>query len=101
MSHEIRTPMNAVIGMLELALKRADQGQLDRPAIEVAYSSAKDLLELIGDILDMTGFAIHTVHQRRQKDESPARQPDYRFDDRQSEAYLTRLICNLAIRYNS
>jgi len=53
MSHEIRTPMNAVIGMLELALMRADQGQLDRPAIEVAYSSAKDLLELIGDILDI------------------------------------------------
>ncbi len=53
MSHEIRTPMNAVIGMLELALKRADQGQLDRPAIEVAYSSAKDLLDLIGDILDI------------------------------------------------
>jgi two-component system sensor histidine kinase EvgS len=53
MSHEIRTPMNAVIGMLELALKRADHGHLDRPAIEVAYSSAKDLLELIGDILDI------------------------------------------------
>lgn len=53
MSHEIRTPMNAVIGMLELALMRADQGHLDRPAIEVAYSSAKDLLELIGDILDI------------------------------------------------
>ncbi|WP_080482162.1 transporter substrate-binding domain-containing protein [Pseudomonas syringae] len=53
MSHEIRTPMNAVIGMLELALRRADQGQLDRPAIEVAYGSAKDLLELIGDILDI------------------------------------------------
>jgi two-component system sensor histidine kinase EvgS len=53
MSHEIRTPMNAVIGMLELALKRADQGHLDRPAIEVAYHSARDLLELIGDILDI------------------------------------------------
>lgn len=39
--------------MLELALKRADHGHLDRPAIEVAYSSAKDLLELIGDILDI------------------------------------------------
>ncbi|WP_161461511.1 transporter substrate-binding domain-containing protein [Pseudomonas syringae] len=53
MSHEIRTPMNAVIGMLELALKRADQGELDRSAIEVAYSSANDLLDLIGDILDI------------------------------------------------
>ena len=28
----------------------ADQGHLDRPSIEVAYHSAKDLLELIGDI---------------------------------------------------
>ena len=53
MSHEIRTPMNAVIGLLELTLKRADQGHLDRPSIEVAYNSAKDLLELIGDILDI------------------------------------------------
>ncbi|WP_440784159.1 transporter substrate-binding domain-containing protein [Pseudomonas syringae] len=53
MSHEIRTPMNAVIGMLELALKRADHGELDRPAIEVAYSSANELLDLIGDILDI------------------------------------------------
>ncbi|MEE5066918.1 transporter substrate-binding domain-containing protein [Pseudomonas alliivorans] len=53
MSHEIRTPMNAVIGMLELALKRADQGELDRSAIEVAYGSAKELLDLIGDILDI------------------------------------------------
>jgi two-component system sensor histidine kinase EvgS len=53
MSHEIRTPMNAVIGMLELTLKRIDQQHPDRPAIDVAYSSAKDLLELIGDILDI------------------------------------------------
>ena len=52
-SHEIRTPMNAILGMLELTLEKADQGQLDRPAVEVAYSSAKDLLALIGDILDI------------------------------------------------
>jgi two-component system sensor histidine kinase EvgS len=53
MSHEIRTPMNAVIGMLELTLKRIDDQHPDRPAIDVAYNSAKDLLELIGDILDI------------------------------------------------
>jgi len=53
MSHEIRTPMNAVIGMLELALKQADKGLVDRPAIEVAYESASGMLELIGDILDI------------------------------------------------
>ncbi|KAF2391082.1 transporter substrate-binding domain-containing protein [Pseudomonas frederiksbergensis] len=53
MSHEIRTPMNAVIGMLELTLKRMDQGHQHHSSIETAYSSAKDLLELIGDILDI------------------------------------------------
>ncbi|WP_460141159.1 transporter substrate-binding domain-containing protein [Pseudomonas sp. S2_E01] len=53
MSHEIRTPMNAVIGMLELTLKRIESDHADRPAIDVAYNSAKDLLELIGDILDI------------------------------------------------
>lgn len=53
MSHEIRTPMNAVIGILELALKRAETGRVDRSSIEIAYASAKSLLELIGDILDI------------------------------------------------
>lgn len=53
MSHEIRTPMNAIIGILELALKRADDDQIERSSIEIAYSSARSLLELIGDILDI------------------------------------------------
>ncbi|MBC3374608.1 transporter substrate-binding domain-containing protein [Pseudomonas sp. SWRI92] len=60
MSHEIRTPMNAVIGMLELALKHADKGHVDRSAIEVAYESASGMLELIGDILDIA--RIETGH---------------------------------------
>lgn len=53
MSHEIRTPMNAVIGMLELAMKKAEQGVTDRFAIEVASGAAHGLLDLIGDILDV------------------------------------------------
>jgi len=53
MSHEIRTPMNAVVGMLELAMKKAEQGVLDRFAIEVASGAAQGMLELIGDILDV------------------------------------------------
>ncbi|WP_213026196.1 transporter substrate-binding domain-containing protein [Pseudomonas sp. Seg1] len=53
MSHEIRTPMNAVIGMLELTLRRMDQQHPDRSSIDTAYHSAKDLLGLIGDILDI------------------------------------------------
>ncbi|RON07337.1 hybrid sensor histidine kinase/response regulator [Pseudomonas brassicacearum] len=54
MSHEIRTPMNALIGMLELAMKRAEEGVTDRFAIEVASNAAQQLLELIGDILDIS-----------------------------------------------
>lgn len=54
MSHEIRTPMNAVLGMLELALKKAEQGMLDKPALEVASHAANNLLALIGDVLDVT-----------------------------------------------
>jgi len=60
MSHEIRTPMNAVIGMLELALKQADEGHVDRSSIAVAYESASGMLELIGDILDIA--RIETGH---------------------------------------
>ncbi|MFJ4066421.1 transporter substrate-binding domain-containing protein [Pseudomonas sp. NPDC089996] len=52
-SHEIRTPMNAVIGMLELARRRALQGQADPASLKVAHDSARDLLGLIGDILDI------------------------------------------------
>lgn len=53
MSHEIRTPINAIIGMLELALKKAEQGLLDRLAIEVASGAVNNLLGLLGDILDI------------------------------------------------
>ncbi|WP_082341432.1 transporter substrate-binding domain-containing protein [Pseudomonas sp. P1.31] len=53
MSHEIRTPMNAVIGMLELAMKKGDQGIMDRLALDVASGAARDLLDLIGGILDI------------------------------------------------
>jgi two-component system sensor histidine kinase EvgS len=53
MSHEIRTPMNAVIGLLELAVKDAEQGRADRTSLQVAFESANGMLELIGDILDI------------------------------------------------
>ncbi len=54
MSHEIRTPMNAVLGMLELASHKAAQGVLDRLCIDVATDAARTLLELIGDVLDIS-----------------------------------------------
>ncbi|WP_130907821.1 transporter substrate-binding domain-containing protein [Pseudomonas sp. Sample_16] len=55
MSHEIRTPLNAIIGLLELTLARVDKNEpWDRPSIEVAYSSSRALMLLIGDILDLS-----------------------------------------------
>lgn len=54
MSHEIRTPLHALLGMLELAQRKAGQGVLDHLAIEVAADAARGLQELIGDILDVT-----------------------------------------------
>lgn len=53
MGREIRTPMSAVVGMLELAMKKADQGILDRFAIEVASGAARGLQERVDAILDV------------------------------------------------
>ncbi|MGE8060073.1 transporter substrate-binding domain-containing protein [Pseudomonas sp. NPDC089547] len=54
MSHEIRTPMNAVIGLLELALEDSRSGRYDTQTLQTAHDSAIGLLELIGDILDIS-----------------------------------------------
>lgn len=53
MSHEIRTPMNVIIGMLELAVKKADSGIVDKYSLNIAANEAQGLLALIGDILDI------------------------------------------------
>lgn len=54
MSHEIRTPLNAIIGMLELALIRKDNAELNVQSLHIAYESSTHLLALIGDILDIS-----------------------------------------------
>ncbi|MDW7709560.1 MAG: PAS domain S-box protein [Deferrisomatales bacterium] len=53
MSHEIRTPMNGVMGMTELALL---EGVPAKPAqyLRLAKQSAKNLLDIINDILDLS-----------------------------------------------
>ncbi|MFN7921781.1 MAG: ATP-binding protein [Bryobacteraceae bacterium] len=53
MSHEIRTPLGGVIGMLELSLD-APLAAGQRENLETAHQSAKALLEILNDILDLS-----------------------------------------------
>lgn len=53
MSHELRTPMNGVMGMVDMALRRAtDPQQIDW--LNKSRSSAQHLLAVINDILDLS-----------------------------------------------
>ncbi|SCW65614.1 Signal transduction histidine kinase [Ruminococcaceae bacterium YRB3002] len=54
MSHEIRTPMNAIIGLNSLALRDETLSDDTREYLEKIGGSARHLLGLINDILDMS-----------------------------------------------
>ena len=54
MSHEIRTPMNAIIGYDTIALNNTDLSPSTRNHLEKIGQSAKHLLGLINNILDMS-----------------------------------------------
>ena len=54
MSHEIRTPMNAIIGLDSLALRNESLDPETREYLEKIGGSARHLLGLINDILDMS-----------------------------------------------
>ena len=53
MSHELRTPMNAIMGMTDLALRRAaDTRQIEQ--LNKVTSASRHLLAVINDILDIS-----------------------------------------------
>ncbi|WP_256674583.1 response regulator [Pseudomonas sp. LD120] len=53
-SHEIRTPLSAFIGLLELMLLRSEADAPNLPSLQLALEAARDLRELLSDLLDIT-----------------------------------------------
>lgn len=53
-SHELRTPMNAIMGMAQLANQRLDDPLFVGECIEKSQYASRYLLQLLGDILDMS-----------------------------------------------
>ena len=53
MSHEIRTPLNAIIGFSEI-LSQANLEKKDKEQATIILKSAKSLLNIINDILDIS-----------------------------------------------
>ena len=67
MSHEIRTPMNAIIGLDSLALRNEGLDDETREYLEKIGGSARHLLGLINDILDMSRIESGRVILRREE----------------------------------
>ena len=53
MSHELRTPMNAVLGSLSL-IRSSGITEEQREYVDIADESGKALVDLLGDILDLS-----------------------------------------------
>lgn len=57
MSHELRTPVSAIMGFLELIRLDKPDNATTENNIELAYTTGKTLLSLIGDVLDLEKIA--------------------------------------------
>ena len=66
MSHEIRTPMNAIIGLDTLALKDETLNEQTKDYLEKIGGSARHLLSLINEILDMSRIESGRMVLRRE-----------------------------------
>ena len=62
MSHEIRTPMNAILGMNYLALQDKDISDKQKNYLKKIESSAKNLLTIINDVLDLSKIEAGKLH---------------------------------------
>ena len=67
MSHEIRTPMNAILGLNNLALHDETLTEQTREYLEKTGDSARHLLALVNDILDMSRIESGRIVLRREE----------------------------------
>ena len=67
MSHEIRTPLNAIIGLNSLALRNENLPEETREYLEKIGGSARHLLGLINDILDMSRIESGRIVLRKEE----------------------------------
>jgi CheY-like chemotaxis protein len=67
MSHEIRTPMNAIIGLDNIALKDPDLTPNIKEKLEKIGASARHLLDIINDILDMSRIESGRIKLRKEE----------------------------------
>ena len=67
MSHEIRTPMNAIIGLDTLALRDETLCEQTRDYLQKIGGSARHLLGLINEILDMSRIESGRMALRREE----------------------------------
>ena len=67
MSHELRTPINAIIGLDSIALRDPDLTRKTRDHLEKIGVSAKHLLGVINDILDMSKIESGQIQLRTEE----------------------------------
>jgi PAS domain S-box-containing protein len=109
MSHELRTPMNGVMGMTDLALRRAiDPKQIDW--LTKSQGAAKHLMAVLNDILDISqieserltleekNFSLaQAIDEVLQMQEAPAQAKGLQLSG-EIDATLPELLCGDAMR---
>ena len=67
MSHEMRTPLNAIIGLDAILLQDEDLSPQIKDRLEKIEGSAKHLLSLINDVLDMSQIELEDLSLKKER----------------------------------